>query len=73
MIIMKLYRASKVFSVTVSCIFFFKRTINLENIVTQVFVWPVKSVRMTFDTFDKILWCPLRTNPHFGGISLKAP
>ena len=29
-------------------------------------------VRMSFDTFDKILRCPLRTNPHFGGIALKA-
>ena len=70
-----IYTAFKVhfFQWQFSCMIFFKRSINLQNIVTEVFPWSVKPVRMSADTFVKVLRWPVYTNPYFGSIPLKGP
>ena len=45
---------------------------NNNKYVTQVFPQAVKPARMSFDTFVKILWCPVYTNPYFWGIPFNA-
>ena len=58
---------------------FLQKNNKFVKIVTQIFPWPVKPVRMTFDTFVKVPWCPVYTNPFCfffwggggGGIPLK--
>ena len=44
----------------------------VKNIVTRVFPRCVKSVRVSFDIFVKVLRCPVYNNPYLWGITLEA-
>ena len=67
-----IYTASKVkhHPNIISETFFINEFLQKNNLFVifcyQVFPWSVKPIRMLFDTFAKVLRCPVYTNFNFG-------